>query len=93
MALTIELPPEVTAHLRAEATRRNKSAEDYAREVLERELPLNEPLPFWATATKEEWLRAFHEWIESHRGMNLPVLPEEAYSRESIYGDKGVARL
>lgn len=90
MTLTIELSPDAAAHLHAEATRRNKSAEEYAREVLERELPLNEPLPFWATATKEEWLRAFHEWVESHRDLNLSVLPEETYSRDSIYGDRGI---
>lgn len=90
MTLTIELSLEATAHLRAEATRRNKSAEEYAREVLERELPLNEPLPFWATATKEEWLRAFHEWVESHRDIQTPPLPDEALRRENMYEDRGI---
>ncbi len=33
--------------------------------------------------------RAFREWVESHRGMNLPNLSDEAISRESIYGERG----
>lgn len=90
MSLTVELAPEAEAWLKVEATRRNQSPEEYAKTVLERQLPLEEPLPFWATATTEEWLKAFHEWIDSHEDMNLPVLPEEAYSRESIYGDEGL---
>ncbi|NJK51254.1 hypothetical protein HC931_26970 [Candidatus Gracilibacteria bacterium] len=33
--------------------------------------------------------QAFREWVESHRGMNLPNLSDEAISRESIYGERG----
>lgn len=33
--------------------------------------------------------RAFGEWVESHRGMNLPTLSDEAISRETIYGERG----
>ena len=32
----------------------------------------------------EEWVRRFEEWVESH-DPNLPVLSDEAMSRESIY--------
>jgi hypothetical protein len=45
--------------------------------------------PFFETATPQEWVQAFHEWVESHRGMNLPTLSDEAISRESIYGERG----
>lgn len=45
--------------------------------------------PFYETATPEEWVRAFREWVESHRGLNLPLLSDEAISRESIYGERG----
>jgi hypothetical protein len=31
----------------------------------------------------------FREWVKSHKDMNLPVLSDEAISRESIYGEKG----
>jgi hypothetical protein len=45
--------------------------------------PLDQEQPFWATATPEERARAFQEWA-----MNLPeapALPDEAFSRDSIY--------
>ncbi|MDJ1185864.1 hypothetical protein [Roseofilum casamattae] len=32
--------------------------------------------------------RAFYEWVESHREMDLPVLSDRAISRESIYGEE-----
>lgn len=44
--------------------------------------------PFYETATPQEWVQAFHEWVESHRDMNLPSLSDEAISRESIYGER-----
>jgi hypothetical protein len=33
--------------------------------------------------------RAFQEWVERHRSLELPNLSEEALSRESIYGERG----
>lgn len=45
--------------------------------------------PFYDTATPEEWVRAFHEWVETHCGLDLPLLSNEAISRESIYGERG----
>ncbi|MEL6441052.1 MAG: hypothetical protein AAFQ80_17580 [Cyanobacteria bacterium J06621_8] len=36
----------------------------------------------------QERLAAFDDWIESHRGQNLPSLSDEAISRESIYEDR-----
>jgi hypothetical protein len=34
----------------------------------------------------KEWARRFDEWVSSH-DPNLPVLSDEAMSRESIYPD------
>ena len=48
-----------------------------------------EERPFYETATPQEWIRAFSEWVESHRDLNLPLLSDEAISRESIYGERG----
>lgn len=45
--------------------------------------------PLYETATPEEWAKAFMEWVESHRGMNMPHLSDEDISRESIYGERG----
>lgn len=44
-------------------------------------------VPFYAKATPQEWTQAFSAWVEHHRGLALPSLPDEAISRESIYGD------
>lgn len=40
-------------------------------------------------ATPKERSRAFREWVESHTGLNAPLLSDEAISRESIYGERG----
>ncbi|MGB7445246.1 MAG: hypothetical protein WA919_29595 [Coleofasciculaceae cyanobacterium] len=45
-------------------------------------------VPFYAKATPQEWTEAFSVWVESHRGLALPSLSDEAISRESIYGDE-----
>jgi len=39
--------------------------------------------------TAEEWIAKFHAWIASHAGQTV-VLSDEAMSRESIYGDRGL---
>lgn len=46
------------------------------------------PKRFWETATKEEWLKSFHEWVEQFPKTEV-ILPDEAFDRESIYGDRG----
>ncbi|HEX9002836.1 MAG TPA: hypothetical protein VGB07_23210 [Blastocatellia bacterium] len=45
-----------------------------------------EERPFYETATTEEWLKAFNEWVASH-DPNTPVILDD--SREAIYGDDG----
>ena len=42
--------------------------------------------PFYETAPREEWLKAFNEWVDSH-DPNTPVILDD--SREAIYGDDG----
>ena len=39
--------------------------------------------------TPQERSRAFRQWVESHRGLNVSPLTDEAISRESIYGERG----
>ena len=36
----------------------------------------------------EEKIAAFNEWVESHRGKNLPLLSDKEISRESMYPDR-----
>ena len=43
---------------------------------------------FSETASYQEWSQAFRAWVESHRGQNLPILSDEAISRESMYPDR-----
>lgn len=52
-----------------------------------------EELPFYATATPEEWEREFLRWVDSHKDMNLPQLPPEAYERASFYEDERHLRV
>jgi hypothetical protein len=42
--------------------------------------------PLYETATREEW-EAFMDAL-AEGGENLPVLPPEAYDRESLYEDR-----
>jgi hypothetical protein len=42
--------------------------------------------PFYETATREEWLRAFNQWVDNH-DPDTPVILDD--SREAIYGDDG----
>jgi hypothetical protein len=39
--------------------------------------------------TPEEWIARFHAWVDSHP-TDTPLLSDEAISRESIYGDRGL---
>ena len=43
---------------------------------------------FYATSTHEEWSAEFHRWVDSHKGEDIPVLSDEAMSRESMYPDR-----
>lgn len=61
----------------------------YLDRLFEELVPSQQERPLYETATPEEWVVAFREWVESHRELNLPSLSDEAISRESIYGERG----
>jgi predicted transcriptional regulator len=86
MTLTIDIPRELEGRLQEEATRRGVAAEELARTFLEERLLSPAESPPWDRPG--EWERAFDEWIAS-QDPGRPVLPEEAMSRESFYGDRG----
>jgi|GEM_PF-915454 len=53
-----------------------------------RSVPMNvDSASFSETSTHEEWSAEFHQWVDSHKDRNIPVLSEEAMSRESMYPD------
>lgn len=37
----------------------------------------------------EQWSKAFHAWVDSH-SRTTPLLSDEAVSRDSIYGNRGM---
>ena len=63
--------------------------EDAELDELSQNLSLEqENSPQQTPLSTEERIAAFHDWVESHRGDNLPLLSDEAISRKSIYEDK-----
>jgi hypothetical protein len=87
MVMTIVLDGELEARLRAEAARRGTDPETLVRRTLEDRWPpeQREYGYLQRTLSPEEWSRQAHEWAASHRPW--PDLPDEAISREGIYGD------
>jgi hypothetical protein len=85
MTLTIDLPPETENRLQQEAAKHGLDPGDYARVLIEQNLPPRQTVggELWYTLTPEEWIRQTREWAESHR--DWPILPPEAYERASFY--------
>ena len=86
MTLTLDLPPHTELAYRAEASARGVPLEVVVREAL----LAHEPALGVSEMSPEEWVRRFKAWTRSHAEDNLPVLSDEAISRESIYGDRGL---
>jgi hypothetical protein len=86
MALQIELSPEAELRLRKAAAAEGTDPAEYARLLIERHLPTDDvnQQSLWRTLPAEEWKRAAREFIESH-DRSVPLLPDEAVSRESFY--------
>jgi hypothetical protein len=86
MTVTLDLPPHTVQAYRAEASARGVPLEVVVREVL----LAHEPSPVGIEIPSEEWVHQFKAWTRSHAGDDLPLLSDEAISRESIYGDRGL---
>jgi|HubBroStandDraft_4_1064222.scaffolds.fasta_scaffold3507082_1 hypothetical protein len=88
MSLVINAP-NVERTLQQEATNRGVTAADYAVDILTAHLRHQESdsavtaVPFYATATPEQWTKAFDEWVDSHPARQ--PLPDSAMRRESFY--------
>lgn len=89
MSIQLELSPEIESLLQEEAAKRGQEAAEYAKAILEERLRPAMERPFYETATKEEWLERFHQFIESHRDITGPPPTAEALRRESWYEDRG----
>jgi CBS domain-containing protein len=83
MTVTLNLPPQVEQAYLAEAQARGLPVEEVMQETLvtARRASLVEV----EQLNPEEWMRAFKAWAHSHDHENLPVLSDEAVSRDSMY--------
>lgn len=98
MTVTIELKPETARRLVEKAREKGLEIETFIESFLEEnfdgkvetgsEKTEEKEKPFYETATKEEWIAEFERWVDSHKDKDYPILPDEAYSRESIYEDR-----
>ncbi len=75
--ITSRSPEEIKPHLKALIEGLNQTKED--------DLAASS---FYVTSTHEQWSAEFHEWLDSHKGKDIPVLSESAMSRESMYPDR-----
>jgi hypothetical protein len=85
MTATLEFSPESEAALKAQAQARGLTLEQRLMELAGEHVPPASIARLQRT-NPGEWARQFDEWINSH-DPNLPVLSDEAMSRESIYPD------
>ena len=86
MTVTIELPPEQEAALKAQAEAQGLTPAQWLLRLAEAHLPPASEAHLQRT-DPEEWARRFHAWVVSH-DPNTPVLSDEAMSRESLYPDR-----
>lgn len=87
MTVTIKLPPEIEAGLLAQAQAQGLDVSDYIEnlvrgQIMARASALTPPA---YELSPEEWIREFKAWAPSHDADNLPILSDEAISRESMY--------
>jgi hypothetical protein len=86
MIVTLNLPAHVERAYLAEAQAKGVPIDELVRDVLLSLQP--PPAPVVSELPPDEWLRKFRAWAHSHR-TDIPLLSDEAISRESIYSDRG----
>ena len=88
MAIRLELTLEQEERVRAAAAMRGLDEQGYIRQLIDERTPPAPQRARYADLSPDEWMRRFREFAEEH--MDLPPLPDEALSRESIYEDNGL---
>ena len=85
MTVTLDLPPEKEAVFKAQARARGLSLEQWMLDLAVQSVqPVS--IAHLQKTDPQEWARQFRDWADSH-DPNIPVLSDEAMSRESIYPD------
>jgi len=87
MTVTIKLPPEIEAGLLAQARAQGLDVSGYIESLVRGQVMAREngTPPSASNLSPEEWIDAFKAWAHSHDADNLPILSDEAMSRESMY--------
>ena len=96
MTLTVHLTSEEVARLSAEAAERGLDISEYARRLLIERLTATPKqngdqtagaVPFYLSATSDEWKSALREWSQSH-SKSTPLISDEMLRRENLYDDR-----
>ena len=87
MTLMLNLPPQMEEAYRAEAQLRGVPLDEVVLEALAKVQP---SLHGSTELSDEEWDKRFEHWTSRHAGSDLPLLSDEAISRDSIHGDRGL---
>jgi hypothetical protein len=85
MNVTIQIPEERASLYHRQAVSRGLTVESWLLELAEQSTSGGSIAHLQATNPKE-WARQLREWADGHNP-NLPVLSDEAMSRDSIYPD------
>ena len=83
MHVTIELSEETAAALSAQALAQGQTVERWLQEMAE-QLVQPVSIAHLQRTDPKEWARQFRAWADSH-DPNIPILSDEAMSRDSIY--------
>jgi hypothetical protein len=86
MTVRLNLPPQIEQAYLAEAQAKGLSLDDLVRDVL----LARQPAPFATGLTPDQWVEEFRAWVHSHDRDDLPLLSDEAISREFIYRERGL---
>ena len=87
MTVTIDLPPQIEQVYREMAAVKGVPIDALVRDAVIASIPAT-PMGGMTPEDPEEWIREFKAWAASHS--DLPVLSDEAISRESIYAERGL---
>ena len=87
MTVTLNLPPEKEVLFKALAKARGLSLEQWMLELADRYVQQPVSIAHLQKTDPQEWARQFDAWLDSHRP-DIPVLSDEAMSRDSIYPDR-----
>jgi hypothetical protein len=85
MTVTLNLPPDKEATFKAQAHARGLSLEQWMLEAADQHAqPAS--IAHLQKTNPQEWARQFRAWADGH-DPKIPVLSDEAMSRDSIYPD------